>query len=126
MQQDLTDMIADYMEKGFLDNIIDMFRHDTSLYRIIGSLLRDERARVRIGTAALLEELQQERPGEARLAIEHLLPLLKDENPTVRGDAAYLLALVGGREELEALRPLLEDPEPQVALTVKEILDETG
>ncbi|VAX27010.1 hypothetical protein MNBD_NITROSPIRAE02-527 [hydrothermal vent metagenome] len=124
MQDKMKEMIADYMQKGFLENIIDMFKHDKSLYSIVGDLLRDERVRVRIGVTALIEELQKERPGEARLAITPLLPLLNDNNPTVRGDAAYLIATVGGREEREALKPLLNDPEPQVAEIVKDILDD--
>ncbi len=123
MQDKMKEMIADYMQKGFLENIIDMFKHDTSLYSIVGDLLKDERVRVRIGVAALIEELQKERPGEARLAIAPLLPLLNDENPTVRGDAAYLIATVGGSKELETLKPLLNDPEPQVAEIVRDILD---
>jgi len=114
-------MIADYMQKGFLENIVDMFKHDTSLYSMVGELLKDERVRVRIGVAALLEELGKERPGEARLAIAPLMSLLGHDNPTIRGDAAYLIATVGGEEELEALKPLLNDPEPQVAELVREL-----
>jgi hypothetical protein len=45
---DMSSMIADYMEKGFLDNIIDMFTHDSTLYALIGHLIQDERVRVRI------------------------------------------------------------------------------
>ncbi len=125
MDEGLKEMIADYMQKGFLENIIDMFRHDASLYSIVGDLLRDDRVRVRIGVAALLEELAKERPEEARLAVAPLMSLLVDDNPTVRGDAAHLIAAVGGREGLEALRPLLDDPEPQVAEMVRELMDES-
>jgi len=39
-------MIADFMQKGFLENMIDMFKHDTSLYSITGDLLRDERRKL--------------------------------------------------------------------------------
>ena len=124
MQDKLKEMIADFIQKGFLENTIDMFKHDASLYSITGDLLRDERVRVRIGVAALLEELQKERPLEARLALTSLLPLLRDNNPTVRGDAAYLIATVGGREGRESLKPLLNDPEPQVAEVVRDILGE--
>ncbi|NOZ25916.1 MAG: HEAT repeat domain-containing protein [Nitrospirae bacterium] len=121
MDEELREMIADYMQKGFLENIVDMFKHDTSLYSMVGELLKDERVRVRIGVAALLEELGKERPGEARLAIAPLMSLLGHDNPTIRGDAAYLIATVGGEEELEALKPLLNDPEPQVAELVREL-----
>jgi hypothetical protein len=32
---DLEKMIADYMEGGLLDNIVDMFKHDKGLYQYI-------------------------------------------------------------------------------------------
>ncbi len=118
----LLQMIADYMNRGFLENIIDMFKYDTSLYRFVGDLIRDERIRVRIGTTALIEELKETRPEEVALAIPSLLPLLQDINPTVRGDAAYLIGIIGESESLERLRPLLNDPSPQVAEVVREIL----
>ena len=50
---DMKKMIADYMENGLLDNIIDMFKRDDSLYAYVGDLLTDERMRVRIGITAL-------------------------------------------------------------------------
>jgi len=53
-------MIADYMEKGFLENIIDMFKHDKGLYPLIGELMTDERMRVRLGISALVETLAKE------------------------------------------------------------------
>ena len=55
---DLVLLIADHMENGFLENIVDMFMHDSSLYKLTGSLIQDERVRVRIGITALMEELK--------------------------------------------------------------------
>jgi len=52
-------MIADYMENGFIGNIVDMFKHDKTLYLLIGELMSDERSRVRIGTVALVEILKK-------------------------------------------------------------------
>lgn len=40
---DVKTMITDYMEKGFLENMIDMFRHDKSLYKLIGNLIAEIR-----------------------------------------------------------------------------------
>ena len=57
--QSLIALIADHMESGFLENIIDMFRHDSGLYPLIGSLIQDERVRVRVGITALMEELKK-------------------------------------------------------------------
>ena len=56
-REELKTMIADYMEKGFLENIIDMFKHDKTLYLFIGELMTDERVRVRLGMSALVETL---------------------------------------------------------------------
>jgi len=69
-------MIADYMEKGFLENIIDMFRHDKSLYPLIGDLLNDERMRVRLGVSALVETLAEEDRGHISAAIPGIVDLL--------------------------------------------------
>jgi len=120
----LLKMIADYMEQGFLSNIVSMFKENPALYELTGALLQDERFRVRIGTTALLEELQALYPEEARAALPSLLPLLTSPHPTVRGDAAYLIGLVGTREDRTALKPLLKDAHPQVRQIVGEILHE--
>ncbi len=121
-REELRQMIADYMEKGFLENIIDMFKYDTSLYSMVGDLLKDERIRVRIGITALIEELANERPEDVKLAIPSLMELIKDENPTVRGDAAYLISIIGDEEDIEKLKPLLNDPNPQIAEIMRDIL----
>lgn len=116
-------MIADYMEQGFLSNIVAMFKTDLSLYAMVGDLLTDERFRVRMGVTALIEELHQARPQEAKQAAPSLLPLLAHENPTVRGDAAYLIGLVAKEENRSALMRLLKDPNPHVVEIVRDMLD---
>ncbi len=122
-RDELRQMIADYMEKGFLENIIDMFRHDISLYDLMGELIRDERIRVRIGVTALMEELVRLDPENASQAVPALLPLLTDENPVVRGDAANLISLTGDPEGMEGIRTLLADPVPQVREVVRTLLE---
>jgi len=52
-------MIADYMEKGFLENIIDMFKHDKGLYPLIGELMTMS-ACGEAGISALVETLAKE------------------------------------------------------------------
>ncbi len=121
-RQELRQMIADYMERGFLENIIDMFKHDLSLYEMIGELIKDERMRVKLGITALMEELSSERPEDVKRALPFLYPLLEDEDPTVRGDAANLIGIIGAPEGIEKLRPLLEDENPQVVEIVREFL----
>ena len=117
-------MIADYMEKGFLSNIVAMFKADISLYDLIGELISDERLMVRVGITALMEELQSIRPEEARMAVPSLLPVLQNENPTIRGDAASLIGLVGNEKDREVLKPLLDDSNAQVVEIIEDILGE--
>jgi hypothetical protein len=119
----LKKMIADYMEGGFLDNIIDMFRQDKSLYTYVGDLMKDERMRVRIGTTALIETLRDEdRENLVIKAIPPILPLLKDQNPVVRGDAANLLGIIGDAITLPFLEELKHDEDSNVRTISKEAI----
>ena len=116
-------MIADYMENGYLDNIIDMFKHDKSLYEYVGYLMTDERMRVRIGATALIETLRKESEN-VRKAVPYILPLLKDENPVTRGDAAYLLGIIGEKDAIPFLEEMLNDKDANVSIIAKEAIDD--
>jgi len=117
-------MIADYMENGFLDNIVDMFKHDRSLYPLIGDLLGDERSRVRIGAVALVETLKKEDLEHVASAIPSIAERLKDPNATIRGDAAYLLGIIGHRDALPFLKEMLNDDHELVKESVNEAIEE--
>ena len=121
---DVRKMIADSMENGLLENIIDMFRHDESLYKYVGDLLKDERMRVRIGTIALLEMLGKEEPEKVKKALPSILALLKDESPVVRGDAAYMLGIIGNKDVIPFLEEIILDKDANVRLIVKESIDD--
>jgi len=113
-EQELLKVIGDFLEMGHVENIMAMFKQDTSLYKLTGALLRDERFMVRMGVAVLFEDLVKIRPEEVTLAIPSLLPLLKDETPWVRGEAVNILGTIGTSEALEQIRPMANDPDPQV------------
>ena len=117
-------MIADYMENGFLENIVDMFKHDRSLYLLIGDLLGDERSRVRIGAVALIETLKDEDPEHVASAIPGVARKLKDPNATIRGDAAYLLGIIGHPDALPFLKETLNDDHELVKESVIEAIEE--
>ena len=121
---DLVLLIADYMENGFLENIIDMFRHDSSLYQLTGSLIQDERVRVRIGITALMEELKKLDAENVSSAVPGLLPLLDHAEPFVRGDSANLIGIIGDRNTLGSLEKLLADENENVRLIAKEAIEE--
>lgn len=121
-QSDLEQMIADYMENGFLDNIIDMFRHDNSLYDLIGTLIQDDRVRVRIGITALMEELKRLDPANIIRAQKNLLPLLDHTVAVVRGDAANLIGIIGDRGSLPFLELCLLDVHEGVRIVAREAI----
>src|SRR5512143_21819 len=121
---DIKAMIADYMDKGFLENIIDMFKHDKSLYPLIGELMTDERMRVKLGMSALVETLAKEDRNAIAGAIPGIAHLLRNENPTIRGDAAYLLGIIGQREVLPYLMETADDDNPGVREIVREAIEE--
>ena len=121
---DMNKMIADYMENGCLDNIIDMFKHDKSLYGCVRDLMTDERMRVRIGVIALLETLKKEDPENVKKAIPSILPLLKDQNPVARGDAAYLLGLIGNEDTIPFLEEIIDDEDVNVRMISEEAISD--
>ncbi|MEK6580907.1 MAG: HEAT repeat domain-containing protein [Nitrospirota bacterium] len=122
---ELKTMIADYMEKGFLENIIDMFKHDSSLYSLVGELMTDERVRVRLGMSALVETLGKEAPEHIKKAVSGMLPLLKNPEPVIRGDAAYLLGIIGDSDSISLLREIADnDGNPEVRLIAKEAVED--
>lgn len=104
---DMKTMLADYMENGFLDNIIDMFRQDTSLFRHLGHMTSDERGRVRLGVAALIESLKEDHGQELIDSIPEIAKSLASPNPTIRADAAYILGIIAHRTALPYLRDAL-------------------
>lgn len=117
-------MIADYMENGYLENIIDMFKHDIEYYQHIGTLLGDERMGVRIGTFALVENLVDVKNNNLPASIPGLALLLKDPNITIRGDAAHLLGIIGHRDALPYLEIALNDENVLVRENVTEAIEE--
>ncbi|MGO9953243.1 MAG: HEAT repeat domain-containing protein [Dissulfurispiraceae bacterium] len=108
-EDELKTMVLDYMDDGYLENIIDMFRHDEALYPLVIDMISDERVRVRLGAVALVEELvRTDREPFVRL-IPDIARLLDDTNPTRRGDAAYLLGLIRHVDALPFLLKMQTD-----------------
>ncbi|MFH1703910.1 MAG: HEAT repeat domain-containing protein [Nitrospirota bacterium] len=120
----LKKLIADHMEDGYLENIIDMFKHDSSLYEYVGELMTDKRLRVRIGVSALIETLREEDPENVSKAIPSLLPLLKDQDPIRRGDAAHILGMIGNKDAIPFLKEIENDEDENVRTIVKEAIEE--
>jgi HEAT repeat protein len=121
---DLVKVIGDFLEMGHVENIMAMFKQDTSHYQLTGELLRDERFMVRMGVALLFEELKAIRPDEIPMAIPALLPLLKEKTSWIRGEAVNVLGLIGTPEALEHVKTMANDPDPQIKEIVADIINE--
>lgn len=98
--------IAEFLGNGMLDELVALFKADPGLYQLLGELLADPRIGVRLGAAALVEELAVSDPGRRPVAAAALLPALVAADPVQRGDAAWLLGFVGGADELAALETI--------------------
>ena len=118
-------MISSYMEGGFLENIVDMFRADPTLFKYLPALIADERGRVRIGAAALVDELLPEFRAEIERELDAIASAgLAHANPSIRGDAAYLLELIGGDAAMARLRAALElEQHPAVREAISDALE---
>lgn len=95
--------VAEFLGQGLLDVLVDLFKSDATLYPLLGELLASPEIGVRLGASALVEELASADPAHRPAAAAALAPLLRAEDPVVRGDAAYLLGFAGGVPELPAL-----------------------
>jgi hypothetical protein len=123
---ELRAMLIEYMGKGFLENIIAMMKQDPLTVRFIPDLLGDDALVVRLGATALVEELVRGHRQVLSGAVPGLLRLLAHENPTVRGDAANVLGIIGDRSAREALEKLRDDANPSVREIALEALAEIG
>ena len=115
--------IGEFIELGHVENIVAMFKQEPDYYRFTGELLRDERFIVRMGVVILFEELAAVRLDDIRLAIPFLLPLLTEEAAYIRGEAVTVLGIIGTDEALRAIKPLLNDPESQIAELTRDIFN---
>ena len=123
--EELKKMIADHMEAGFLENIIDMFRRDRSLFGLLGCLISDERARVRLGAVALVEALKESFFRDAIVKeVSSIAGVLKNPEAVIRADAAYLLGVIGDKSALPFLRDSVNDENAAVREVLKETIEE--
>ena len=122
-EREFTKLIADDLESGALEKVIELFRYNKTLFLFVGNLLRDDRMRVRLGANMLMDELLEEKPDDVKLALPHILPLLRDQSPTIRGDAADMLGMIGSVEHIGLLQDLLNDSNHQVVEIATDAID---
>lgn len=122
--QELKQVIADFLDQGHVENIVAMFRREPKYYGWTGEILSDDRFSVRLGVSVLFEELQTMQPDQLPLAIPSLIKLLDSEQPLLRGEAVSLLGIIGTKAAMAAIGRLASDPNPQVREMVELVLAE--
>ena len=120
--EELRQVIADFLNMGHVENIVAMFRQEQRYYDWVGDLLTDERFAVRLGVCVLFEYLVEERPEEVRLAIDSLARQLDNETGWIRGEAVTVLGLIGDERALALVEAKVDDPDPQVAEIARDII----
>jgi hypothetical protein len=124
--EELRKVIADFLEMGYVENIVAMFADDPRYYDWTGDLLTDERFAVRLGVSVLFEYLIEEQPDQVGLAVPSLIRALEHKTSWVRGEAIGVLAIIGSDEALAAVRTMTEDPDPQIAAVARDVMAENG
>lgn len=117
------EMLFDYLDKGYLENIITFFEHETEQIYLIPKMLSDERYRIKIGAFAIIEELKNKNPDVLKKIISSLIELLKSSEKNIRGDAAYALEIIADSQTKPALiEALKEEQDPQVREFIEDAL----
>lgn len=121
-------VIGDFLNMGHVDNVTAMFRREPRYYCWTGELLNDPRFQVRLGVSVLFEELRHLQPDKIDLATPSLLALLHavPSLPSyVRGEAVSVLAIIGSKTAMTAVRAMVTDFDPLVAEVAMDILGES-
>ncbi|GAB6182848.1 HEAT repeat domain-containing protein [Thermodesulfovibrio hydrogeniphilus] len=107
-------MLFDYLDNGYLENIITFFEHEPNEMRLIPKMLQDERIRIRVGALAIIESLKEKYPDRLKDIVPLILNiLLKAKEKNIRGDAAYALEIIADPSTKKALEEALSQEEDE-------------
>jgi len=106
--------LDELLSSGEIDKVLKRARTDPGTLQALLLLFtdRDTALNTQIGIGAVMESL--EGSDELHGIVHELCELTRHEEPRVRGDACYYLALSGDREAIEWITPLLRDPDENV------------
>ena len=124
--EELLKVIADFLEMGYVENIVAMFKQEHRYYEWIGDLVKDERFAVRLGVSVLFEYLVEDCPEAINLAIPSLVQALQHTEARVRGEALSVLAIIATDEALDQVKTMIKDPNLEIADLAREILTEAA
>ncbi len=121
---ELKEMIMTSMGNGLLENLIDMFKEDPSLIRFIPDMIKTNNLRIKIGVIALVQEIGKNPRNELEQIVPPLIDLLKNNDPVLKGDVAYILSILKSPSSLPALKSLCNDENPDVREIALEALED--
>lgn len=109
------EMLFEYLDNGYLENIITFFIHEPSEIHLIPKMIADERLRVKVGAFAIIEELKEKNPEVLKEIVPALTALLGSSEKNIRADAAYALEIIADPESKTALlEALKKEKNPQI------------
>lgn len=120
----MADWLDELLTNGKLSSVDHYLQRDPSLIDALFLLFEnpDTKLNTRIGISALMEGLE----GSTLLLqqFDRLVGLLSNENSAIRGDACHFLSLTGSPGAIESIRPLLNDPDPDIRIVAQDCLDQ--
>ena len=119
---ELLKVIKDFLDMGYVDNIVAMFDRDSRYFSWTGNILDDERFNVRLGVSILFEELKARGCDSMNLAVASLEELLSSDQPLLRGEALSVLAIINAANLSAQAERMLSDEHAQVREVAEDIL----
>ena len=112
------------VKEGDAIKLAAMMVMDRRLYAGALELLADPEWSVRMGMMVVLEEVAERSSNLVQQAFPYLLQLLDHEVANLRGDAAYLLGLIGDASVLSRLEVVIGDENAEVAGAAQEAIQQ--
>lgn len=121
---ELKKVIADFLEMGHVDNIVEMFKRGVSSDPRVAELLNDEWFSVRLGLSVPFQELKRHCPDDFEGTVSSLCWVLDSSPGYVLGDAINILGIIGTSAALGCVEKALDDDSPQVREVAMDVLEE--
>lgn len=116
-------VIFDYINSGYLENIITFFEHEPDQLFLIPKMLSDERLKLKLGAFAILEELKHKNQEALKTIVPSLIILLDSPDKNIRGDAVYALEIIGDASAKPALLEALnKEQDPQIRELIEDAI----
>jgi len=116
-------VLLSLVEQGRLDEAANRMRTGPGAAQFL-TIWSASSTSLRIGLLTAVEEALETDSTALDGLVADLLPILQSKDAALRGDTADLLGKIGHRAAANALKTLLEDPNPDVAEIASEALEE--